>query len=95
MNELIKNKIYNILKNENIDLNVINKVMPQIEDLFKVDDNFELPKSIKIITPLYNGVVFLGQQGGKYFYKNPEGAIVIYPNSKKIISQKLKKLSVE
>ena len=93
MNEYLKNKMVSFLKEQEIPQEKIIKIITKLEELLtpKNMDNDNLPNTIEVITPLYKGKVYLGEQAGKYFYKNYEGGIVISPSSKKIMFQKINK----
>ena len=92
MNEYIKRQIFKILIDENIDKEKVNKILENINILFTPSsDEDDLPKSINVITPLFTGSVYLSEQGGKYFYKDDIGGIILHPSSKKVMRQKINK----
>lgn len=92
MNEYIKKQIFKILSDEQIEKAKIDRVLVKINNLFTPQDSDEdLPRAVTVVTPLFTGRVYLSEQGGKYFYKDDRGAVILAPASKKIMRQKINK----
>ncbi len=85
-----------IAKNIYEDLQQQNVIGTGFTKRFNVDTNsddssIELPRSIFVTTPLFQGQVYLKNSGNKYWYENSEGGTVLAIASKKIMQAKIQK----